>query len=706
MSDCKAHKAAEMVHEACKSGRSASEGDRASEGELINEVSADYKTGTESVDWFAQRMLDLLQHEHDAERHEQLHTRRAALKPLWLSESGSSSSSGSRFGAGPVVKLTMKDPGMPLPAHVLSPHDEVSLLPSKAARNATPLASGVVKTVSDVALHVVLDEPIEHSKLGTSLRAERLANDAAHNRLVKCMQLLRDDFDTQAHPLVRLLFPLPGQPQLTPSFHPGATSWSPFHKSTGLNEEQVRAVDVAIRSNHISLVHGPPGTGKTKVVVEAVAQEAARGMKVLLCGPSNVSVDNVVARLRSARPETRLVRLGHPARLLPEVEEVSLDSLVMASDDAHLALDAANEKRDAQGKASKAVSHRSQKREAQKEARQLGKEAKQLYNRAVARTLDSAEVICATLAGATNPVLYEKSFDLVVIDEAAQALEASCWGALLKGKRALLAGDHLQLPPTVLSEHAVKEGLQQTLFERAHRMFANEAATMLTVQYRMHQSIMQWSSDAMYSGKLIAANICADRDLQAMHHADADACELLQSTLALVDTAGENQEEVEEDGESKRNQGEAWCAIGYVLALVDDGGLYPSEIGVIAPYSAQVAALRKRRALFDSLAGLEIATVDGFQGREKEVIVLSFTRSNDRGTVGFVSDNRRANVAATRARRHLALICDADTIRHDEFLSSLIEHVENFGEYYLGEEFYQRSTASASNDSLLERDYL
>lgn len=330
------------------------------------------------------------------------------------------------------------------------------------------------------------------------------------------------------------------------------------------------------------------------------------------------------------------------------------------------------------------------------------------------RVLDGADVVCATLAGATGPVLSNLSFDLVVIDEAAQALEASCWGALFKGKRAVLAGDHCQLPPTVISQEAERKGLKRTLFERAHETHGELAATMLTLQYRMHQDIMAWPSDTMYQGRLQAAEDCARRDLKTLASVDVEAAgidEDLLRPLVLIDTGSEMEEKVEEGGESKLNEGEGRVAIECAKRLVS-AGLDPSAIGIIAPYSAQVGALsqmrpwiwqprersyswpqvttlRGMRAGEERVESMEVATVDGFQGREKEVIILSLTRSNAKGDVGFVADRRRANVAITRARRQLIVVCDAETMRNDDFLGGLVARLEEAGSYFLASEFLE-----------------
>ncbi|GFH15464.1 R3H domain-containing protein, partial [Haematococcus lacustris] len=316
-------------------------------------------------------------------------------------------------------------------------------------------------------------------------------------------------------------------------------------------------------------------------------------------------------------------------------------------------------------------------------------------------------------------------FDLVIIDEAAQAMEAACWAGLLKAPRAVLAGDHLQLPPTVISEQAAREGLACTLFERLQGQYGEACCSMLTVQYRMHTSIMTWSSDALYEGRVTAHESVAGHtlaDLPTSNHeaqlpsssqpgpggrrkgatpsrsAPASTAEAPTSplpVLLLIDTAGCGfEEEAEEEGDSKANPGEARAVMAHVkvevrlvyepslevcMQALVKAGVAPADIGVISAYNAQVALLRELRG--DTFVGLEVSSVDGFQGREKEAIVISTVRSNAKGEIGFLADKRRMNVAVTRARRHCALVCDSETLSHDPFLHGLVQYFEERGEY-------------------------
>ena len=402
--------------------------------------------------------------------------------------------------------------------------------------------------------------------------------------------------------------------------------------------------------------------------------------------------------------------------------DASLEAAVARSDDSALARDCERECADLRRRLSKLTSRddRAERNDARRELRRVQKETKARQKKAVSVVVSRAKLVCCTLSGALTNAIRDETFDVVVIDEAAQALEPACWGAMFKAKKVVLAGDHLQLPPTVLSDAANKGGLAETLFARAHAKWP-ATAVMLTTQYRMHASIAQWASDELYQGRLAAAPRVAERRLTqggvfAAREADArlrdepfstsgdsfltedvyPGCGAALPALVLVDTAGCGMaERREEEGDSTGNPGEARVALAVARRLVRSGSVLPEELGIIAPYSAQVGLLRELRAEFSTfssedecLSRVEIATVDGFQGREKDCVVLSATRSNEKGDVGFLADVRRMNVAVTRARMHCVLVCDTDTVgRHDAFLRRLVAHFEARGEYVAAGEF-------------------
>ncbi|HEX9603680.1 MAG TPA: AAA domain-containing protein, partial [Myxococcales bacterium] len=258
--------------------------------------------------------------------------------------------------------------------------------------------------------------------------------------------------------------------------------------------------------------------------------------------------------------------------------------------------------------------------------------------------------------------LRERRFDLAVIDEATQAVEPAAYLALLKADRAVLAGDHLQLPPTVLSEAAQRGGLAISLFERVAQA-RPDAMVTLAEQHRMNERIMRYPSDALYGGRLRA-------------HPSVARHALDEAPLEVIDTAGRGfDEETPEGSESKVNPGEAELAAAEAQRLLDRG-VAPRDVAVIAPYDAQVQLLRQRLAAHPDL---EVDTVDGFQGREKEAVIVSLTRSNEAGELGFLADIRRINVALTRARKKLVVVGDGATVRRHPFYDGFFRYAESLG---------------------------
>ncbi|KAG2432839.1 hypothetical protein HXX76_008572 [Chlamydomonas incerta] len=620
-------------------------------------------------------------------------------------------------------------PAAELPPHKFGPHDVVALRPSRGPADGPAVVSGVIYRIRENSITVAVDEAPEDG-LDQPLRLEKLANEVTYQRLRGTLDsLLKARSGTAATPDGRLL---PGGALLDvvwgrrePQFAAAAPEWKPLN--AGLDESQRQAVTLALSAKDLALVHGPPGTGKTTAVVEIILQEVARGSRVLAASASNIAVDNLVERLVRANPKLKLVRMGHPARLLPAVLDSSLEAHVLRSDNSALARDCRAEIKSINARLLKlGPRDRAERRELRGDLRRLGKEERQRQEAAVAEVIKGGQVVCCTLTGVSHRQLDRELFDVAVVDEAAQALEAATWGALLRARRAVLAGDHLQLPPTVVSDEAARLGLARTLFERLQTSVPT-ASAMLTVQYRMNQAIMQWSSDELYHGKLtahpsVAEHTLGDMPPDAAAGAAGTGCKACKGcaktaagggkkaagakkvapgkaaaaaleaepgpsdalaalpVLMLVDTAGCGFEEQQEtEGSSYANSGEAKAVMAHVARLVRMG-IPPQHIGIITPYNAQVALLKELRAT--SVGGaLEISSVDGFQGREKEAILVSMVRSNDGGGVGFLSDRRRMNVAVTRARRHCAVFCDSETVSQDAFLKRLVDYFSTHGEY-------------------------
>jgi superfamily I DNA and/or RNA helicase len=439
-------------------------------------------------------------------------------------------------------------------------------------------------------------------------------------------------------------------------------------RAARLNPEQERALDLADRALDLALVHGPPGTGKTTVLVEVIRRAAARGEPVLATAPSNLAVDNLVERLAEAGVDG--VRVGHPARVLPTVLAHTLEARVASHEAARIARGLLAEALELRRSARKRKGRRgpgrfSEARVAERDARALLAEARALEARAEEEVLARAPVVLATLTSLDAPALARRRFALAVVDEATQAVEPAAYLALLRAERAVLAGDHLQLPPTVLSAEAQAGGLGVSLFERLVAAHGEVVKVTLAEQYRMNERIMRYPSEALYGGALRAHPSVADRALDA-------------APLEVVDTSGRGFEETTPEGsDSKQNDGEAELVaaeVERVIAL----GVAPADLAVIAPYDAQVQLLRQLLAArLDQ--GLEVDTVDGFQGREKDAVVVSLVRANDAGEVGFLADVRRMNVALTRAKRKLVVVGDAATVARHPFYAGFFEHAQATG---------------------------
>ncbi len=442
-----------------------------------------------------------------------------------------------------------------------------------------------------------------------------------------------------------------------------------------LNASQQQAIRFALSAEDVAIIHGPPGTGKTTTVVELICQAVARGDRVLACAPSNTAVDNLLERLIACRQ--KVVRLGHPARVDARLRDFTLDFQVAADDTTRVVRDMQREAEMLMRKAgryTRAKPAPGEKQEMRREARRLRADARQLEQQIVQSVLDRADVVCAT-STFSEELLGDRRFGWVVIDEACQSTEPGCWVPLLRGDRLVLAGDHCQLPPTVLSAQAMREGFGTSLLERLVQQYGDAITRQIDVQYRMHASIMQFPSVQFYHGTLQAHESVAAHLLHDLP--GVEATPLASEPVTFIDTAGAGwDEELEPDGESRCNPKEALLILDQVRQL-QAAGLSPREMAVITPYAAQVRWLRQRWESDD----LEIDSVDGFQGREKEAVLISCVRSNPTCEIGFLADTRRMNVALTRARRKLIVVGDSATLGGHAFYAALLAYFESIGAY-------------------------
>ena len=525
---------------------------------------------------------------------------------------------------------------------------------------------GVVCEREEGSLCVALNEPPESDADAPVYRLDVAYDEAARLRQRQALDRARSAAKDR---LAELRAVLLGEHD--PAFLP-EVDYTPLDPS--LNESQCAAVRLALAARDVAIIHGPPGTGKTTTLVELIRQAVRRGEKVLVCAPSNLAVDNLLERLLAHNESA--VRLGHPARVLPQLREHTLDLMVDSHPDARQARKYAKEAYAVLRQARKFTRARPEpgaRRDMRQEARALLADARRLENQAVERILNAAPVLCATTTGLDSEVIGQRRFDLLVIDEACQTTEPGCWIPLLRCDRVVLAGDHCQLPPTVISPDAARLGFGMSLLERLISRYGDLVTRRLDVQYRMHEDIMTFSSLEFYDGTLRAdESVCGHR-LCDLPGVQPNA--LTEAPVQFIDTAGAGfDEEREPDGESRLNPQEALLVARKVQALLQ-AGVAASDIAVIAPYAAQVRRLREVL----KIPGLEIDSVDGFQGREKEAVVLSLVRSNPDGEIGFLADVRRTNVALTRARRKLLVIGDSATLANLPFYCRLFEYFETIG---------------------------
>ncbi|MCO8122832.1 AAA domain-containing protein [Stieleria sp. TO1_6] len=444
---------------------------------------------------------------------------------------------------------------------------------------------------------------------------------------------------------------------------------------SNLNPPQQDAVRFALAAPDIAILHGPPGTGKTTTLAEVIYQGVQRGDRVLACAPSNTAVDNLLERLVGML--SSVLRVGHPARVFESLRGHTLDELVEADPSNAVIRDMRRELEElmrAAGRANRGRDTKKRRSLLYATAGDLRSQIRSLERSIVRGIIDSSDVICTTTT-IDEDLLGDATFDLVVIDEACQCTESSVWQAVMRADMVVMAGDHCQLPPTVLSDQAAAEGMRDSMM---HRLIEREGESIyrrLTVQYRMNEPIMQFSSQEFYDDSLIADASVATHRLCDLP--DVQQSPLTEDALLFVDTAGSGMhEELEPGGESKLNSGEGKLIVRFVTELLE-AGVQRDQIAIIAPYAAQARWLRNQTGLRD----VEIDTVDGFQGREKEVVLITLTRSNDHGEIGFLADTRRTNVALTRARRKLIVVGDSSTLGGNEFYARMLEYFESENAY-------------------------
>jgi superfamily I DNA and/or RNA helicase len=441
----------------------------------------------------------------------------------------------------------------------------------------------------------------------------------------------------------------------------------------------------------VAVVHGPPGTGKTTTLVEAIRETCLHEHQVMVCAASNTAVD--LLTLKCLEVGLEVLRLGNPARVDDELQLHTLDGSITQHPDYQALRKLRKDAEDARKRAHTykrnfGSREQQQRRELLRDARELKGMARKLEDYIVHQLVNHTQVIACTLTGASASVLGNKRFHTVFIDEAAQALEPACWIPIIRANRVIMAGDHCQLPPTVKSPEAAQRGLANTLFEQV--IETKQVDVMLEQQYRMHEQIMRFSGQQFYDNRLIAD----DSVRQHLIGPGFDPVEYL-------DTAGCGFAEVKNPQTlSTGNPEEANLLLRHLAILFNRIQAQVPErleqgltVGIITPYKEQVRQLRKQLRNSPMLADYEsmvdINTVDGFQGQERDVVYISLVRSNKRSTIGFLKDIRRMNVALTRARQKLVVVGDSATLGEHPFYRDFIDYVEGIGAYRSAWEFIE-----------------
>ena len=461
-----------------------------------------------------------------------------------------------------------------------------------------------------------------------------------------------------------------------------------------LNPTQEQAVNEVLRAKDVAIVHGPPGTGKTTTLVEAINETLMRESQVMVCAQSNMAVDWISEKLVDRG--INVLRIGNPTRVNDKMLGFTYERRFESHPDYPQLWAIRKAIRELRQHRKRGSDSFHQKME------RLKSRATELELRINAQLFGEARVIACTLVGSANKLLDGQRFNTLFIDEAAQALEAACWIPLRRVSRVILAGDHCQLPPTVKSLAALKAGLGVTLMERVTATQPS-VVTLLKVQYRMNEAIMRFSSDWFYGGQVKSAP-------QVRHRGILD----YDNPFLWIDTAPLEEEDdspvyhEQFVGESfgRVNKAEANLTISTLRDYLEKVGKQrfldeQVDVGVISPYRAQVQYLRSLIKATPELKpfrrAITVNTVDGFQGQERDIVLISLVRSNAAGDIGFLKDLRRMNVAITRARMKVIILGDVKTLTRHPFYKRLWDYVERARQRYQGNE-----RESLDNDTSLE----
>ena len=533
--------------------------------------------------------------------------------------------------------------------------------------------NGVVTRVENNTLRIIINQDnipkwLYDHKLGVDL----LYDESTYNEMKRMLKKMQSVHDGRLFELVEILLgkSIPSFAELNQKFY-----------APGLNNSQCEAIKHVMEAKDVAVVHGPPGTGKTTTLVHSIIEVLQKEHQVLVTTASNSAIDLIVEKL--ALEAVSVLRIGHPGRVDEVVVNQTLDQKLTEHSDSKRLKDLRKRSVNLKNRAFKfkrsfGRSEREQRRLLLEESNKLKSDAYELEQFMVYQTIDTAQVIACTLIGSNSEYLKSRKFGTVFIDEASQAIEPASWIAISKANKVVMAGDHQQLPPTVKSLEASKLGLSTTLFERAIK---KQKTTMLKVQYRMEDQIQAFSNQYFYDGQ-----VGSDASIQNRR-------KLFNDPTLFIDTAGCGfDQELDQESLSTFNTANADFTLSYLnRVFTENHNIRDCSIGIITPYRAQVLLYEKKIRQFEWFKiykeKITINSVDGFQGQERDVILIDFVRSNDDGEIGFLADVRRTNVAMTRARKKVIMVGDSATLSNHPFYDNLISFYQKNSWYHSAFEY-------------------
>jgi len=606
---------------------------------------------------------------------------------------------GTAFGNKPLVKFMRINAGEELPDTEITVGDLAMISKGNPLDKKNPTATVSEKT--RYSLTVVFNKKPSSFVYKKGLRLDLYVNDLTFQRMFDALNKLKN-VEGRLKELRNKLLGIDKLEWLKKDFID--IDWC--NKSLNLSQRQ--AVKSSLKAKDFYLIQGPPGTGKTMTAIEIIYQSVKKDMNILASADSNIAVDNMVERLSNIG--LNVLRVGHPLRVTSVLREHTLDYKVLEHPDykkavelrkkADFLLQKQDELTHPGARWRRGMNDKQIKKNADKNRNFRGvppvklkemvewlniqedvdnyfDKINKLEDSACDDLLNKADVVCSTNSTAGSELLANKKFDLLIIDEATQATEPGTLIPLIKSQKTILIGDHKQLPPTVLSNDANEQGLSRSMFERFFEIYGKEFCSLLDIQYRMNNLIMGFSNEKFYNNKLKSDPSVAEHTLKDINIKTpqnkyfTDMAINPEMTVVFLDTSNmEAEERSLSDSNSYDNPVEAEIVLDIIDELIHLG-LNPEQMACITPYRDQVDLLNQR----NNVDNLEINTVDGFQGREKELIILSLVRSNCNKNIGFLRDLRRLNVAMTRAKRKLILVGDSSTIKSHEFYADLIQYI-------------------------------